>query len=98
MELALNNGIDFDLPTTIIWEGVTNYLEEDAIDKTFEFMRKFTNGYIIFTYINKEVLDDPTSFQILINIYQYLKRMKKNGHLVLTLKNFEIILINMIYL
>ncbi len=63
-DLALKNNLDLDIPTTFIWEGVTNYLEQDAIDKTLEFVSKFSNnGYIIFTYINKLVLDDSSSFQ-----------------------------------
>lgn len=61
--LLLANHIDFNRPTTIIWEGVTNYLEAAAIDKTFALLQKFTAGsYIIFTYVDKQVLDDPSSF------------------------------------
>ena len=44
--------------------SLTNYLQQEAIGKTFEFVRKFSNkSYIIFTYINKLVLDDPGSFK-----------------------------------
>lgn len=63
-DLARKEKLNLNLPTVIIWEGVTNYLNQDAIDKTFEFTEKFTeNTYIIFTYINKSVLDNPQSFQ-----------------------------------
>ena len=63
IDLAKRNNLDLDIPTTFIWEGVTNYLQQEAIDKTFEFVRNFSNkSYIIFTYINKLVLDDPGSF------------------------------------
>jgi len=62
-ELAAQQNIDFSIPTTIIWEGVTNYLSAEAIDTTFAFVKKFTAGsYIIFTYVHKEVLDKPSSF------------------------------------
>ena len=62
-DLATRNNLNPDIPTTFIWEGVTNYLQQDAIDNTLEFIRKFTNkSYIIFTYINKRILDDPGSF------------------------------------
>jgi len=40
-ELAERNKFDFTKPTTILWEGVTNYLLADAIDKTFSFISKF---------------------------------------------------------
>ncbi len=62
--LAKRENLDMGIPTTFIWEGVTNYLQQEAIDKTFEFVKKFSNkSYIIFTYINKLVLDDPGAFQ-----------------------------------
>ncbi len=62
-ELAERNNFDFTKPTTIIWEGVTNYLTAEAIDKTFSFISKFPKGsFVIFTYVHKQVLDNPGSF------------------------------------
>jgi len=62
-ELAEQNSFDFTKPTTIIWEGVTNYLTTDAIDKTFSFISKFPKGsFVIFTYVHKKVLDTPSIF------------------------------------
>ena len=62
-ELAEKHNFDFTKPTTIIWEGVTNYLTEDAIKSTFGFISKFTkNSYVIFTYVHKKILDNPSSF------------------------------------
>jgi methyltransferase (TIGR00027 family) len=62
-DLAGDHHLNLNIPTTIIWEGVTNYLTQQAFDKTLEFVKKFTIGsYIIFTYINKLVLDNPESF------------------------------------
>lgn len=62
-ELAEQNNFDFNKPATIIWEGVTNYLTEEAIDKTFLFINKFPkDSYVIFTYVHKQVLNDPNSF------------------------------------
>ena len=62
-ELATWNNIQFSVPTTIIWEGVTNYLSAEAIDSTFRFVNRFTGGsYVIFTYVHKTVLDNPQSF------------------------------------
>jgi methyltransferase (TIGR00027 family) len=57
------NPIDFSKPTTIIWEGVTNYLSASAIESVFRFVKRFTAGsYIIFTYVHKMVLDNPQAF------------------------------------
>jgi len=62
-DLGTEHDLNFDIPTTFIWEGVTNYLIQEAIDQAFEFVRKFSEQtYIIFTYIDKQVLDDPKSF------------------------------------
>ena len=62
-DLASGHNLNFNIPTTIIWEGVTNYLTKTAVDKTFEFVSRFTSdSYLIFTYIDRLVLDNPGSF------------------------------------
>ncbi len=62
-DLAKQHNLDFSKPTTIIWEGVTNYLTEEAVKSTFAFISKFaTNSWIIFTYVHKKILEDPGSF------------------------------------
>ena len=62
-QLAEKNKFNFDMPATIIWEGVTNYLTAGAIDNTFAFISKFATGsFVIFTYIHKQVLDNPGLF------------------------------------
>ncbi len=62
-QLAAQNNFDFTKPATVIWEGVTNYLIEEAVNKTFSFIAKLPKGsYVIFTYIHKQVLDNPSSF------------------------------------
>jgi methyltransferase (TIGR00027 family) len=61
--LALREQLNFSIPTTIIWEGVTNYLAEAAINSTFAFAEKFAPGsYIIFTYVHRQVLEEPQAF------------------------------------
>jgi methyltransferase (TIGR00027 family) len=62
-ELAEQHHFDFTKPTTVLWEGVTNYLTEDAVRNTFAFISKFAkNSYVIFTYVHKKILEDPCSF------------------------------------
>jgi methyltransferase (TIGR00027 family) len=74
-DLAQNNKIDFSKPTTIIWEGVTNYLEQEAIDKTFKFIGRFSvNSFVIFTYIHKHVLDNATAFEGTEKFFENLKQ------------------------
>ena len=62
-ELAVREKLDFSIPTTIIWEGVTNYLDGQAINNTFDFAAQFATGsYIIFTYVHQQVLEAPENF------------------------------------
>jgi methyltransferase (TIGR00027 family) len=75
-DLAKEFNLNMDIPTIIIWEGVTNYLNQEAVNKTFEFIQKFSDKtYIIFTYIDKLVLDNPQAFQ---GTEQLFKNLKKN--------------------
>lgn len=61
--LAGNHYFDFTKPTAIIWEGVTNYLTAEAVDRTFSFIARFPKGsFVIFTYVHKQILDNPASF------------------------------------
>lgn len=49
--------------TLFIWEGVTNYLPEAAVDATLRWCAKAAPGSrLVFTYIHRAVLDDPRSF------------------------------------
>lgn len=73
--LAQKNNIDFTKTTTIIWEGVTNYLSEEAINKTFEFIKHFPqNSFILFTYIHKQVLDNANVFEGTGKLFENLKQ------------------------
>jgi methyltransferase (TIGR00027 family) len=74
-ELAQKNKIDFSTPTAIIWEGVTNYLTQETIDKTFELIKRFSqNSFIIFTYIHKLVLDNATAFEGTEKLFENLEQ------------------------
>lgn len=62
-DLAARQQLNYSLPTTIIWEGVTNYLNEQAINSTFAFAKQFATGsFIIFTYVHQQVLVAPQTF------------------------------------
>jgi methyltransferase (TIGR00027 family) len=56
-------GYDADKRTLFIWEGVTNYLNEAAIDATLRWCAAAAAcSKVIFTYIHKRVLADPRAF------------------------------------
>jgi methyltransferase (TIGR00027 family) len=46
-------------PTVVVWEGVTNYLSEPAVDATLRRLASLTatGSSLIFTYVDRRVLD-----------------------------------------
>ena len=57
---------DYDpsLRTLIIWEGVTNYLTEVAVNGTLRWCATAAVGStVIFTYVHRQVLDSPETFE-----------------------------------
>lgn len=62
-ELFRQQNVDLSIRTTLIWEGVTNYLQREAIDAVFDLTARMAKGSsVIFTYIDKKVLEEPTAF------------------------------------
>ena len=58
--------VSFDplAPTAVIWEGVTNYLTEEAVESTFRSLKAiFAQCRVVFTYIDKGVLGGGHSFE-----------------------------------
>jgi methyltransferase (TIGR00027 family) len=46
-----------------VWEGVSNYLTEDAVRSTLSYIGSSSQGTTLaFTYVDRAVLDDPTHF------------------------------------
>jgi methyltransferase (TIGR00027 family) len=59
----ISAGFDFSQPTLFIWEGVTNYLTEAAVDGTLRWCADAAAGSrVIFTYVDRRVLDSPGTF------------------------------------
>jgi len=56
-------GLDTRQRTIVIWEGVTNYLSEDAVDAVLAWTRGLAPGSLLaFTYVHARVLEDPSAF------------------------------------
>ncbi len=50
--------------TLFIWEGVTNYLTETAVDETLRWCANAAGGStMLFTYVHRQVLDSPAVFE-----------------------------------
>src|SRR5262245_38114973 len=56
-------GYDPNLRSVFIWEGVTNYITESAVDATLRWCSlAAADSVVIFTYIDKRVLESPKNF------------------------------------
>src|SRR5215217_5334924 len=56
-------GFDRKHPTLFVWEGVTNYLTDDAVDATLRWCSGAAAGsHVVFTYVDRRVLHDPSRY------------------------------------
>ena len=64
LQSAMNAaGYDPCRRTLFIWEGVTNYLSEGAVDGTLRWCARAAAGStVLFTYVDRQVLDAPQAF------------------------------------
>ena len=50
-------------PTFVLWEGVTNYLTESAVDATLRWCARAAPGsQLLFTYVHRDILTRPGAF------------------------------------
>ena len=58
------SGYRSDRPTVFLWEGVTNYLTEHAVDTTLRWCAQtaLPGSLMLFTYVHSDVLDRPETF------------------------------------
>ncbi len=56
-------GYDHSRRTLFLWEGVTNYLTEAAVDETLRWCSKAApESSLIFTYVHSDLLTNPRSY------------------------------------
>ena len=61
--------------TFILWEGVTNYLTEAALDITLRWCSRASSGsLLLFTYVHRDVLTRPSAFIGTKNLFASLER------------------------
>ena len=63
-ELAAR-GLDLARPTLVLWEGVTMYLSEAAIEATFAALRRL-RARLVFTYIERRRITGKRAFRSLL--------------------------------
>ena len=54
-------GLRADARTLLLWEGVTNYLDEPTVDATLRFAARAGQA-LLFTYVDRAVIDGETLF------------------------------------
>ncbi len=56
-------GFRFDQPSFVIWEGVTQYLHEEAVDATLRTLATMAPGSeVVFTYVDRALIEGTRSF------------------------------------
>lgn len=62
-EALRHSGFDASQPAIFLWEGVTNYLSEEAVDSVLRYVAGCSDGSkIIFTYVHAGMLDGSAHF------------------------------------
>jgi methyltransferase (TIGR00027 family) len=70
------SGYQPSVPTVFLWEGVTNYLSEDAVDATVRWCARATPGSaLLFTYIHDDVLTHPENYIGADRLYASLNKV-----------------------
>ena len=61
--------------TFILWEGVTNYLTDSAVDSTLRWCSRASPGrLLLFTYVHRDVLTTPGAFTGTKNLFAALEK------------------------
>jgi len=72
-----NAGYNLSSKTLFIWEGVTPYLSEEAVDNTLKYVSSAPGSKIVFTYVLKSFIDGENIHNGIKAIYdKYVKKSK----------------------
>jgi len=71
-EVLSNEVLDTGKPIFFIWEGVTQYITEEAVKSTFRFISKAVIGSaVVFSYILKDVIDKTSDIEGINDVMDY---------------------------
>jgi O-methyltransferase involved in polyketide biosynthesis len=75
-QILLEGGFNANKRSFFIWEGVTNYLIEQAVDNTLWYivMETAPRNCIVFTYVHKGALDGSAMFEGTRHLWDTLQR------------------------
>lgn len=70
----MDKGLNYSKPIFFIWEGVTQYITEQAVDKTLKFISNAAQGSeVVFTYVLKSFIDGSENNQTANTMISLLK-------------------------
>lgn len=76
-EVLKQNNFDYTKPTFIIWEGVTQYITKEAVERTFDFISRTAQGSsIVFTYILDSVVKKQSD---IVGANELMQRFEKKN-------------------
>jgi methyltransferase (TIGR00027 family) len=73
-EVLAGGGFEAGRRTLFVWEGVTNYLDEASVDATLRFVAG-SGTDLIFTYIDRTILDGAPRFEGAAESMAYVRRL-----------------------
>lgn len=59
IEMLKEKGLDVTVPTLIIWEGNTMYVERQKIEKLFQDLKEFPKMTIVFDHFTRDMIEGP---------------------------------------
>ena len=72
-DVMADAGFDRTAPTFVVWEGVTNYLDEAGVDATLGWCGTAAPGsMVLFTYVHAGVIRNPRDFHGTENLFATL--------------------------
>jgi len=75
-EVLLDNNFAFNKKTLVIWEGVTQYIEQKSVDKIFDFFAELETGSkILFSYVKKGIVDGSDRSEVDQQIISFVEEM-----------------------
>jgi methyltransferase (TIGR00027 family) len=76
-EVLNKNHFNFKKPTFIIWEGVTQYITKEAVEKMFDFIATIASGSsLVFTYIIESVIKKQSDIPGTNELMKYFEKRK----------------------
>lgn len=75
-EVLLDNNFAFNKKTLVIWEGVTQYIEQKSVDKILDFFADLETGSkILFSYVKKGIVDGSDRSEVDQQIISFVEEM-----------------------